>query len=152
MLCLHLDLVSLHVNPLYNLRSLVFFFIFPFVDITLNFPAVEMMLLLLLVFLILIAHRECYKLWQKGLYSFFKLLNEFYYIYSCTMITNTKFYSISIPNPQCIPRPPNLSHLETISFSKPVSHYLFGKIHCVLFLDSTCKCLMLVSHCLTDFT
>ena len=28
------------------------------------------------------------------------LLNEFYCIYSCTMIITTKFCSISIPNPQ----------------------------------------------------
>ena len=36
----------------------------------------------------------------------FKLLNEFYYIYSCTTIITPQFYSISIPNPQCIPPPP----------------------------------------------
>ena len=47
---------------------------------------------------------------------FLKLLNEFYYTYRCTTIVTTKFYSISIPNPQCIPPSPNLSHLETISF------------------------------------
>ena len=33
---------------------------------------------------------------------------------------------------------PHLSPLETISFSKSVSQYLFRKeVHCVLFLDST---------------
>ena len=48
---------------------------------------------------------------------FLKLLNEFYHIYRCTAIITTKFPSISIPNPQHIPPPPNLSHLETVSFS-----------------------------------
>ena len=72
--------------------------------------------------------------------NLFLLLNEFYYIYSCIMIITTQFYSISIPNPQLIPPPPNLPHLETISFSKSVSQYLFCKeVHCVLFLDSRCK-------------
>ena len=73
------------------------------------------------------------------LFLFLILFNGFYCIYSCTTIITTKFYSISIPNPQCIPPTPNLSHLETISFSKSVSQYLFCKVHCVLFLDSTCK-------------
>ena len=41
------------------------------------------------------------------------------------MIITTQFYSISIPNPQCIPPHPNPFHLETISFSKPVSQYWF---------------------------
>ena len=50
-----------------------------------------------------------------------KLPNEFYYIYRCTRTNTTKFYSISMPNPQCITPAPNLSHLETISFSKSVS-------------------------------
>ena len=55
----------------------------------------------------------------------FFLINEFYYIYRCTTIITTKFYSISIPNPQCTPLPPtNLFHLETVSFSKSVSQYL----------------------------
>ena len=44
----------------------------------------------------------------------FLLLNEFYYIYSCTTIVTTKFYSISIPNPQCIP--PAIVTLDTIYF------------------------------------
>ena len=34
------------------------------------------------------------------------LLNEFITFYSCTMIITTQFYSISIPQPQCIPPPP----------------------------------------------
>ena len=40
--------------------------------------------------------------------SFLKLLllNEFYYIYSCTTIIATQFYSISIPNPEHSPTPP----------------------------------------------
>ena len=61
------------------------------------------------------------------------LLNEFYYIYSCTMIITTPFYSISIPNPQCIPQAPNLSHLETISFSKSVSQCLQRSSLCPFF-------------------
>ena len=73
-------------------------------------------------------------------YFLFSLLNEFYYIYRCTAIITTKFYSISIPNPQYVSPTPNLSHLETVSFSKSMSQYLFCKeVHCVLFLDSTCK-------------
>ena len=49
------------------------------------------------------------------------------------------------------PPPPNLSHLETIS---PCQYLFCNEVHCVLFLDSTCrgKHLMLVSHCLTDLT
>ena len=86
-------------------------------------------------------------------FYFFKLLNEFYYIYSYTTVITTQFYSISIPNPRHIPPVPNMSHLETISFSKSVSHYLLCKeVHYGLFLDSTCKWehMMLVSHCLTN--
>ena len=49
------------------------------------------------------------------------LLSEFYYIYSCTVIITNQLYSISIPNPQSIPPPSNLSHLETISFSRSVT-------------------------------
>ena len=65
---------------------------------------------------------------------FFLLLNEFCYIYSCTMIITTQSCSISIPNPQPIPSPPNLSPLETMSFSKSMSQYLFCKeVHSVLF-------------------
>ena len=48
----------------------------------------------------------------------FLLFNEFYFIYSCTAIITTKFYSKSIPNLQCIPPTPSLSHLETIKFFK----------------------------------
>ena len=33
-------------------------------------------------------------------FAFFFKLNEFYYIYSCTTIVTTQFYSISITNPQ----------------------------------------------------
>uniref|UniRef100_A0A4X1TPT9 Nose resistant-to-fluoxetine protein N-terminal domain-containing protein n=1 Tax=Sus scrofa TaxID=9823 RepID=A0A4X1TPT9_PIG len=59
-------------------------------------------------------------------------LDEFYYIYSCTMIITTQFSSISIPNPQCIS--PRTCPLETISFAKSVSQYLFCKeVHSVLF-------------------
>ena len=63
----------------------------------------------------------------------FLLLSEFYYVYSCTMIITTQFYSLSISNPQRISPPPNLSHLETVSFSKSVSQYLFCKVHRVFF-------------------
>ena len=42
------------------------------------------------------------------------LFFEFYYLYSCATIITTKFYSISIPNPQCILPPHYLSHLETL--------------------------------------
>ena len=37
----------------------------------------------------------------------------------------SEFYSISIPNPQHIPPSPKLSHLESLSFFKSVSEYLF---------------------------
>ena len=60
-------------------------------------------------------------------FLFFKSLDEFYYLYRCTTIITTKFDSMSIPNPQCIPPPPKLSPLETIRFSKSVSQYLFCK-------------------------
>ena len=86
---------------------------------------------------------------------YFFYLHEFYDLYSCTMNITTQFYSISIPNPQPILPPSNLTSLETLSCSKSVSQYLFCKeVCCVLFLDSACKCqhLMLVSHCLTNFT
>ena len=43
------------------------------------------------------------------------------------MIITIQFYRISIPHHQCIPQPSNLSPLETISFSKSVSQYLFFK-------------------------
>lgn len=73
-------------------------------------------------------------------FLFLKSLDEFYYLYRCTTIITTKFDSMSIPNPQYISPPPNLSHLETLSFPKSVNQYLFCKeIHCILFLDSTCK-------------
>ena len=39
------------------------------------------------------------------LFPFLKLLNEFYHIYSCTMVMTAQFYSISIPNPQFILHP-----------------------------------------------
>ena len=56
------------------------------------------------------------------------------------MIITTQFYRISIPHPQRIPPPPHLSPLETISFSKSESEYLFCReVHCVLLSDSTCQ-------------
>ena len=56
------------------------------------------------------------------------------------MIITANFYSISTLKPQCIPHHPNLSPLETISFSKSVSQHLFCKeVHCVLFLDFPSK-------------
>ena len=42
------------------------------------------------------------------------LMTFFYYIYRCTTIITTQFYSISIPNPQHIPHPPN--HLPSMSW------------------------------------
>ena len=36
---------------------------------------------------------------RSSSYSFFKLLNDFFYIGSCPTIITTQFYSISIPNP-----------------------------------------------------
>ena len=41
-----------------------------------------------------------------SVYTFSLLRNEFYYVYSCTKIITTQFYSISVPKPQCIPHPP----------------------------------------------
>ena len=89
------------------------------------------------LFFVLFINQNLFKLMKAdtSTHKSFFLLNEFYYIYRCTTIITTKFYSISIPNPQCI-----LSHLETISFSKSVSQYLFCKdIHCVILFYSTCK-------------
>ena len=57
---------------------------------------------------------------------FFALLNEFYYIYGCTTIITTKFYSISIPNLQCIPPPPQL-----VSFG---NHKFFKVFCCAKFI------------------
>ena len=55
-------------------------------------------------------NNSCGKCITGGFYFillfYFLLLNEFYYIYSCTMIITTRFYSIFIPNPQPIPHPP----------------------------------------------
>ena len=54
------------------------------------------------------------------------------------MIIIIQLYRISIPQPQGIPPPPELSPLETMSFSKSVSQYLFCKeLHSALFSDST---------------
>ena len=39
-----------------------------------------------------------------SLLNFFRLLNEFYYIYSCTMIMKTQFYSISISTLSAYPQ------------------------------------------------
>ena len=61
-----------------------------------------------------------------------------YDIYSRTMIITVQFSRISIPHAQCIPPPPKLTPLETLSFSKTVSQYLVCKeVHSVLFSDST---------------
>ena len=49
-----------------------------------------------------------------GHLQIFKLLNEFYYIYSCTTIIMTQFYSISIANSQPIPPTP-----QPVSFGNP---------------------------------
>ena len=44
------------------------------------------------------------------------------------------------PKHQHIPPPPNLSDLETISFSKSVNQFLYCKeVNCVLCYDSTCQ-------------
>ena len=59
-----------------------------------------------------------------ALFFFFKL-NEFFPIYSCTTITTTQLYNISIPNPQPIP-PPN-AELFTLG------------LHCFLFCQTPCS-------------
>ena len=67
-------------------------------------------------------------------YLFIFITQCIYYICSCTMIITIQFYRFSIPQPQHIPPPPKLSPLETISFSKSVSQYLFCKeVQSVLF-------------------
>ena len=56
------------------------------------------------------------------------------------MIITIQFYRIYIPQHQHIPPPPKLYPLETVSFSKSVSQYLFCKeVQSVLFLDYTCQ-------------
>ena len=56
------------------------------------------------------------------------------------MIVTTQFYRISIPQLQHITRLPELPPVETISFSKSVSQYLFYKeVPSVLFSDATCQ-------------
>ena len=52
------------------------------------------------------------------LFIYFLLLNKFYYIYSCTMIITTKFYTISIPKPVNPPTP------QPVSFE----HHKFFKV------------------------
>lgn len=49
---------------------------------------------------------SCNLLFLFLIFLFFLLLNELYYIYSCTTIITPKFHSISIPNPQQISPPP----------------------------------------------
>ena len=56
------------------------------------------------------------------------------------MVVTTQIYSISVLTPQHVLPPPELSPLETISFSKSVSQHLFCKeVQSVLFSDSTCQ-------------
>ena len=68
--------------------------------------------------------------------------------------SQSNFKAFPFQTPGTSSHPCNLSHLETVSFSESVSQYPFCKVHCVLFLDSTCKWqhMMLVSHCLANFT
>ena len=68
---------------------------------------------------------------------FFKLLNEFYYIYIWTTVITTQFYSISIPNPQFIP------HCATCliwksSLSTPLSMDIWNIFFCCLILPNSC--------------
>ena len=86
--------------------------------------------------------------------SLFIIIRWIYYIYSCTVIITIQFYRISIPHPWCIASLPNCL-LWKLSSSKSLSQYLFCKeVYSVLFSDSTCQWwhLMLVSHCMADFT
>ena len=55
-----------------------------------------------------------------------KLLNEFHYIYNCTKIITTTFYSISIPNPQY--HPP--THQDTVLIT--ILTHLFAYVTSVL--------------------
>ena len=71
-------------------------------------------------------------------YFFFKLLNEFYYIYSCTTIITTKFYIISIPNSQRIPPPP-----QSISFG---NHKFFKVCESVSVLQRSSLCCFFRFH------
>ena len=48
----------------------------------------------------------------------FLLLGEFYYLHSCATVITTKFYSISIPNPQHIPPPPQPVSFGNCKFFK----------------------------------
>ena len=57
---------------------------------------------------------------QSLFFVCFLLLNEFYYIYRYTIIITTKFNSISIPNPQCIPPSPNLSQRQSLERGKNI--------------------------------
>ena len=85
-------------------------------------------------------------------YTFFsfKLDLVYFFIILFTLINCITFIFVwqsSQPNfivfpsqtPSTSPHPPNLLSLETICFSKPMSQYLFCKVHFVLFLDSTYK-------------
>ena len=76
----------------------------------------------------------------KNFIYLFLLLNAFYYIYSCTTIITTKFYSISIPNPQCIPPIPQSVSFGNGKFFKGYeSVSVCREVHCILFIDSTCQ-------------
>ena len=47
-------------------------------------------------------------------YLFNSQISGFYYINSCTMITTTKFYTMSIQNPHPIPQTPSPALLTTM--------------------------------------
>ena len=85
---------------------------------------------------------------------FFNTQWVYYYIHSCTMIITTQFYSISIPNPQPIPPPLNLSPLETMFFKVcELVSVLQRSSVCPFFqIPHQWKHLMFVSHCMADFT
>ena len=69
-----------------------------------------------------------------GVFFFsFNYSMNFIYIYRCTMIITSQFYSVSIPNPQWIPPPPACLTGKPEVFQS-VRPYLFCReVHCALF-------------------
>ena len=87
-------------------------------------------------------------------HSLFLPSSYFYYLMNFITVIGVQQSSQPIlqhfhPKPSVLPPPPNLSHFETISFSKSVSQYLFcEEVHCGVFLDYTCKWYSIWCWCL----
>ena len=94
-------------------------------------------------FQILVILHRCH--WEP-MYPSFLLLNEFITFIVVQWSSQSNFKGFPSHSPSTFHPPHKFFPLETISFSKSVSYYLFCKeVHCVLFSDSTviwCWCLI----------